>query len=403
MRSLPLVATFLIATAASAQDPELAALHATLATLQSHAKETTIENSGARSELTVAKHQLRDWIEKRIGSLKDLQHTEALSSQINNKLKAVSVPGSGDDQNLLGSVGEVRFSSEAGFLIVTTGVGVLCQYDESAYAYKNENGRWQRIWESEQNDYSPKKYAPQYIVAVRVWQAWEGGHQAGPPFIMTLGNHWGCASSWHPVFYRVWRVDPSGSKLLIDDSEVAFLRTDTYIVGSMVQDRTTKNAPVDVLIEFTQRSIDAGVHSREAVRHLLIEGDRAHRVDPVALSPRDFVDEWLTRPWDESARWSASASLQQWHRKLHADWVGGEFSYPTMHCQTPDLWQVTFEPHNPKKNFEPEPEVNFLIRWSPPYHFAMVDVSDKAWTRCNQKDPEADAWRTLFNTQEWRW
>jgi len=108
------------------------------------------------------------------------------------------------------------------------------------------------------------------------------------------------------------------------------------------------------------------------------------------LNPRDFVDEWLTRPWDESANWSASASLQQWYRKLHADWVGGEFSFPTMHGQTPDLWQATFEPHNPQKNFEPEPEVHFPIRWSPPYHFAMVDVSDKAWTRCHQKDPDAN-------------
>ncbi len=213
--------------------------------MRSHAKETTIENSGARPELTVAKHQLRDWIERQLGSLKDLQHTEALSGHINDKLKAVNVAGSGDDQNLLGSVGDVRLSSESGFLIVTTGVGILCQFDESAYGYKKVNDRWQRVWESEQNDYFPTKYAPEYIVAVHIWQAWEGGRQAGPPFVMTLGNHWGGASSWHPVYYRVWRVDPAGSKLLIDDSEVAFLRTGTYIVGSMVQDRTIKNAPVD--------------------------------------------------------------------------------------------------------------------------------------------------------------
>jgi hypothetical protein len=60
MRPLPLVATFLIATAASAQDPELAALHSTLVALHSSAKEATVETSGARPELTIAKHQLRD-------------------------------------------------------------------------------------------------------------------------------------------------------------------------------------------------------------------------------------------------------------------------------------------------------------------------------------------------------
>jgi hypothetical protein len=126
------------------------------------------------------------------------------------------------------------------------------------------------------------------------------------------------------------------------------------------------------------------------------------RVDPVALSPRDFVDEWLTRAWNESAAWSASPALQQWHRKLHADFVAGDFVDPTMHCQTPDLWQVTLEPHDAKKNFEAEPDVSFLVRWRPPYHFTMLGVSDRPWLRCTQADREADEWRTLFSTQEWR-
>src|SRR5208283_2942283 len=102
---------------------------------------------------------------------------------------------------------------------------------------------------------------PQHIIAVHVARLLVGG----PPFIMTLGNGWGCASAWHSVYHRVWRVDPSGAKLLIDDSATAWLRTQTYAVGSIGRDRMNDNAPVDVLIEFTQASI--GDHSREAVRH----------------------------------------------------------------------------------------------------------------------------------------
>jgi hypothetical protein len=87
--------------------------------------------------------------------------------------------------------------------------------------------------------------------------------------------------------------------------------------------------------------------------------------------------------------------LRQWRRRLHADSVGGEFSGATMHCQTPDLWQVSFEP-------ESEPNVYFLVRWLPPYHFTMTGVTDKPWPRCTQEDTHADEWRTLFSTQEWR-
>jgi hypothetical protein len=173
MRLVPFALSLLIAAAASAQDARLDALHATLVTVHSHNPEVNYETLGATPELTVAKHQLRGWIESRLGALKDLEHLEATANEINEVLKGVSVNDPKDDQNLLGSLGDVRFSSEGGLLMITTAVGILCQYDESAYAYKSINGQWQRIWESEQNDYSPKKYTPQHVVAVQAWQVLE--------------------------------------------------------------------------------------------------------------------------------------------------------------------------------------------------------------------------------------
>jgi hypothetical protein len=88
------------------------------------------------------------------------------------------------------------------------------------------------------------------------------------------------------VYYRVWRVDTSTSKLVIDRSESAYLRADANTTGSIGRDFREDNAPVDVPIEFTEGSIDTGVHNREAIRHFLIEGDQVRRGDPVALSPR---------------------------------------------------------------------------------------------------------------------
>jgi hypothetical protein len=165
MRWICLAAALWMAGAASAQDARLAALHATLVTLRPRVSAATLAGLGARPELTVAKHQLRDWIETQLGSLTgtqaDIEQEKALAERINAQLKAVSVTDAGDDQNLLGSLGEVRFSSESGLLIITTGVGIPCQYDESAYGYRRVDGSWQRIWETEQDDYSPEKYAPQ--------------------------------------------------------------------------------------------------------------------------------------------------------------------------------------------------------------------------------------------------
>jgi hypothetical protein len=379
---------------------QLPALHETLQSLHAQADVSAV-NPGGGPKLTLAKHQLRDWIESQLGSIEEDGDETKASESINKALEKVSVPST-DDQNFLGSLDDVGLSWESGLLIVITRVGIVCQFDESMYAYKRIDSKWQRILESEQNDY--QNYTPQHIGAVHVWQNYEAGKSTGPAYILTLGNEGGCASAWHRVYYRIFRVDSSGSKSLVDQSGDAYLRGQSYIVGSIVNSPMHFSGAVDALIEFTQGSVDGGVHNREAVHHFLIDGDRVRRVDPVALSPRDFVDEWLTRPWSESQKWSLSPDLSTWHQKLHdADFVAGDFLGDTMHCRTPDLWQVGFEPRDAKRNFEREPNVYFLIRWTPPYRFALAGISNNPWPRCTQADPEADTWRTLFSTQGWRW
>jgi hypothetical protein len=102
--------------------------------------------------------------------------------------------------------------------------------------------------------------------------------------------------------------------------------------------------PEDVLIQYDGHSIDSGILVRQHVRHYRIDGPQAKRIDPLALRPRDFVDEWLTHEWREAAFWSESANragMRAWHEKLQKDNGFGEFTFPTMHCPaTPDLWQV---------------------------------------------------------------
>jgi len=321
-----------VAPVALAQGAPLEALRATLTGLRARDGTAPIETYGA--ELTAAKYQLRDWIEPQLASVKAEGDEAELARRLNGALGALLAPEDGGDQNFTGLLGEVRVEWKPGLLVVITSVGILCEFDESAYGYKNVDGKWQRVWQSEQDDYSEDHYASQFISDLHVWQRYADGRESGPPYVLMLSNDVGCASNWHPVYYRVWRIDPTGPKLLIDGSQQwAFHRTGKYLVGSIAQEYFPENSPVDVIVEFSQRSIDGGVHNREGVRHYLIEGDKVRRGAPVALSPRDFVDEWLTRDWTESAGWSASPALERWHRKN----IRGEFVHPTMHCQTPDL------------------------------------------------------------------
>src|ERR1700761_1396119 len=278
MRLIGLVCV-LVCTGWAQTDPRLTALHEPLQLLHSQSDLSAVTRGGGQ-KLTLAKHQLRDWIEPQLDPIGKQGDEVNAAERMNKVLEKVSVAPS-DRQNALGSVDGVSLKWESGLLIVITQVGIICADDESVYGYERIDGKWQRIWESEQNDYG--NYTPQHIDAVHVWRSYENGTPTGPAYILTLGNGWGCASAWQRVYYRIWRVDSSGSKSLVDQSADGYLRGESYIVGSIVG-----SEPVDAIIEFAQRSVDAVVHNREAVRHFLIKGDRVRRVAPVALSPRDF-------------------------------------------------------------------------------------------------------------------
>jgi hypothetical protein len=143
--------------------------------------------------------------------------------------------------------------------------------------------------------------------------------------------------------------------------------------------------------------MDGGLHNRQAIYHYKVDQDSIRRVDPIALSPRDFVEEWIKNPWNEIVNWSRSDALRKQHENLGDAF--GEFS-PTMHCTTPDLWQVTLNATLQKKDSGKEVPMYFLVRWQPPYHFTMTNISTKPWPRCNQKDEQADEWRTLFPVEK---
>jgi len=191
-------------------------------------------------------------------------------------------------------------------------------------------------------------------------------------------------------------------RLLVDGSGDIYLG-DHGALGSVGGD--------DALIEFATPSIDGEVHNREAILHFKAAGDKAERIDPIALGPRDFVDEWLKRPWGETAKWSSRESLtklENRYRGLHklAEYLLGRYLGPSQRCtRRPGVWQVGLAAGGlgTEQDFEKGwRETYFLVSWEPPYRFRMVAAADKPWSDCKIDDEQADERRTLFNVQDWR-
>jgi hypothetical protein len=119
------------------------------------------------------------------------------------------------------------------------------------------------------------------------------------------------------------------------------------------------------------------------------------RIAPLAVDPRDFVEEWLQAPWNEAAAWS-ERELRKWHQPPGV--CTGIFHYPVAHCAgQPDVWQIAWE----RKD---KTGTDFLVRWRPPYRFSMVDVRGTPWPACKEEDRLEAPYPagTLFPFQKWR-
>ena len=343
---------------------------------------------GSSPALTEVKHLLRDWVEARMTPLSQTEGMSNLEKQLNAELRAAGLicdwTAAGEqcpDWWQQGYLSDIEFRSEQGLLTLITHVGIECGSDDSAYIYRwTKLHGWQRFFQTEQNNYTEKDYSPQNIRSVQ-FSPVDGSNDY---LVLTLGNQPWCESNWHDIYYRVFRTGSAADpRPLVDGSEVGWV--DQAIEGSI-----TSN---EALVQFT---IDGIEDRRLAVRHFRIDHDTVSRVEPLALGPRGFVEEWLVNDWDKGASgWSdsqRSPGLPNWHWKLHEGDLHGVFSDPTMHCPpTSDLWQVAFEFRDwPAKTY-------FLVRWRPPYRFTMVDVSNKPNPNCTEKDPDADdPQRTLF-------
>jgi hypothetical protein len=372
-----------LCTLATAQQSQLASLSKTLLSLRQYAALHSPVRGGL-SEVTTAKHQLRDWIESRLASFPENGDEGALASEFLDamgKAKLFCDDPAECVSNALGFLDQVQITRERAFLVVTTavGTGIRCGYDYSAYVYAWELNRWQRVWENEQNDYAEGAYHPQTLHSVHI----SGPTSDGMHLILTLGTPAGCTGAFVPLYYRLWRIGARGAEAspILDKSETLNDESEPPAIAKLTAD--------DLLIEFSAGGTGYG-ETHKALRHYEIHGEKATQTDPIAPTPRDFVEEWLAASWQDSASRSNSPALSQWHARLHRDDGQGDYPEPALACAAdPALVEIA-------THLEGLPEHYFLVRTKQSLRFSMADVGDHAFPDCTRPDPAADAEPSLI-------
>jgi hypothetical protein len=149
-----------------------------------------------------------------------------------------------------------------------------------------------------------------------------------------------CQSMWQGLRYDLSRPGPGGGAAHIFYSK----RVDTYL-----GDETAKMHAASGSFEIRHDgpSIDGGILIRPHVDHYAIAGDRVRRIQPVALSLRDFVDEWIVSPWAEAASWSTGTGMKAAHARLGALDKQGSLDFGAIRRCAGGGHQVELEPDAP--------------------------------------------------------
>jgi hypothetical protein len=331
-----------------------------------------------RKQLTDLHLALRDWIESRLPKTKaELDAGLPLLQQsLTADLARTGLLG-GDDFKY-GTIAEIKLSRPPEYpeaLLAIASVGAGGGRDEAVYLYDWSDGNPVRKLESIPD------------ANVGVWAAIDfstaddrGNRLAVVTRFCTHCE--GCWSGMGYTLYRLGRGSAPGARLRSGDE---FVYCYNYEI---------KMKPDDFLLEFPGFGIDTNFLMRTHVLHYKVGEDGAVRIDPVAYEPRDFVDEWLTRPWDEMAGWSsanAREELKKWHGVLHSDTVLGDFKFVQRCTQKPGQWQIAVDLGWVAGKELPEPlRVYFLVQQKGKDRFQMTGISFHRQSGCSsQASPSA--------------
>jgi hypothetical protein len=195
----------------------------------------------------------------------------------------------------------------------------------------------------------------------------------GAQLILTLRYAVQCESSWNGLSYDLFRYSPAlGAAVpILDGNEIIYFGSDNPSAFRL--------EPNELLLEVNGLSMDVDILVRTHVLHYDAAKASIERVDPVALQPQDFVDEWIRQPWQEMETRSAEGGrdkLKKWHEFLNGGHVSGEFNLVQRCTDTPSQWQIAVDLRWLSDKVLPEPlAAYFLIEESGQYRYKMIGIN----------------------------
>jgi hypothetical protein len=196
-------------------------------------------------------------------------------------------------------------------VLVEFNFGVACGYDSILLAYEVHSGAWQRILRWQSPEYSEVSGAfGDFFEFVLLAPTDSDGWRA----VIAHGHPW-CTSRWSAFDLDVVQPASVGTtQRVLQHLNKGYVRFEI--------EPTLKIVPDGFQIRVQTGMIDPDIKTRVVIYRYRVSGTEIKRVQPIANNGRDFVDEWLDSPWEESALWSATENLEELkatHTRIEAD------------------------------------------------------------------------------------
>ena len=330
---------------------------------------------------------LREWIESQLPRNKAELAGEPtrLNSKLQDELEKAGMtpPDVPETPEMIGDYPEIGYVGVGvtaavqlpDTLIVNGWATVPCGSDDAIYLYRFDETGWTRTLENHPGG----RYTD---TRIKFSEPDASGQR-----LMLIQAVWSqCQSFWRGMAYSVYRLRPRGVvEPLLSETHGFYAGEEPLFVLS----------PREVIVEFRDWSVASRVHDRTLIDRYSFMNDVPRRLDPVALQPQDFVEEWLTNSWSEMQTRSAPGT-ERWHTGLTADWLQADY-IGVGQCGSSWIIGLNILPGgahaltvDPSAAGDNGKAVYFQVRESGEHHYTMEAVSQSRPEGCLDLDAASD-------------
>jgi hypothetical protein len=216
--------------------------------------------------------------------------------------------------NAYGEIRRIKFDwkvgYEPGILIVSTQLWLPCgsaDPDSAIYVFQGIARRWDLVLVAD-SDFDPAGEKDETGLQ----------YQISPPdsrgrwFLVVAHTPPSCRRTSNVLHYKVLRpgVNPEKPTVLLSGRE----KIHPFFEPAF---RVSVETDWFAVTEGKVRKLDGELGI--GIARYAVGESQVRRIPPVALTPEDFLDQWIQMNWDDAKRWTkpSDSGLQEWHSKLN--------------------------------------------------------------------------------------